>query len=55
MERIHLPPDVLIKIPITDIRHTLDEINKHRHVLAMIKEDRRQRKEYYNILKVIRR
>ena len=34
-------------VPITDIRHTIREIDKHRHVHTMIAESNRKRSQYY--------
>lgn len=48
MEHLTLSSDVLATVLITDIRHTLDEIDKHRHVHAMMRKIDRQRSQYAN-------
>ena len=47
MKHLTLSPDVLASVPITDIRHTIREIDKHRHVHTMIAESNRKRSQYY--------
>ena len=48
MEHLTLDPDVLATVPITDIRHTLSEIDKHRHVLSIMRMSNKQRSQYAN-------
>lgn len=48
MEHLTLDPDVLASVPITDIRHTLSEIDKHRHVHAIMRMSAKQRSQYAN-------
>lgn len=48
MEHLLLDPDVLASVPITDIRHTLSEIDKHRHVHSVMRMMDKQRSQYAN-------
>ena len=48
MEHLTLSPDVLASVPITDIRHTLNEIDKHRHVHSVMRMMDKQRSQYAN-------
>ena len=48
MEHLILDPDVLATGPITDIRHTLSEIDKHRHVHAIMRMSDKRRSQYSN-------
>lgn len=48
MEHLTLDPEVLVTVPITDIGHTLREIDKHRHVLSIMRRSNKQRSQYSN-------
>lgn len=43
MKKLILPIDVMMTVPITDIRHTLEEINRHRQVHAQMEEQNKLR------------
>lgn len=46
LKYIKMAPDVIAQLPVTDIRHTLEEIDRHRHVLAMIEEHKKKYNNY---------
>ena len=51
LKYITLAPEVAAALPVTDVRHMLEEIDKERHIKAVIKESRSRYNQYMNNLR----
>jgi len=51
LKYITLSPEVAAALPVTDVRHMLEEIDKERHIQAVIKESQSRYNQYMNNLR----
>lgn len=50
MKHLKLPVEAIVTVPITDLRHTLNEIDIHRHVHTMLSEQNKEKPLCWRVL-----